>query len=205
MRMTASWRDLCGRPNTSSRRATRARWRAPLGNVAVVETELNERDTPCRPTDYARRCARARQGKAASRWPSAALDGHCAQRPQKIRSGRGDVAGRSNKEMLGHDGLDTNRLIQVLGRIARLAEVASGRTGVRAIAVIPLRARNRLHRPKRKTLPRIEAAFARIATAHSSGIPALRRPSYVRSFTSTKRGSPPCSGRSGAPSMPRSS
>ncbi len=54
--------------------------------------------------------------------------------------------------------------------------VASGRTGVRAIAGDPLRARNRLQREKRKTLPRIEAAFARIATAHSSGIPALRRP-----------------------------
>jgi hypothetical protein len=31
--------------------------------------------------------------------------------------------------------------------------------------------------PEAKTLPRIEAAFARIPTAHSSGIPALRRPS----------------------------
>ena len=39
---------------------------------------------------------------------------------------------------------------------------------------------------------RIEAAFARIAAAHSSGIPALRRPSYVRSFNSTRGGSPPC-------------
>ena len=46
---------------------------------------------------------------------------------------------------------------------------ASGRTGVHAKAVIPLRARNRLHRPKRKTLPRIEAAFARIG-----GLPDMR-------------------------------
>jgi hypothetical protein len=52
--------------------------------------------------------------------------------------------------------------------------LASGRTGVHSIAGVPLRARNS---PKRKTRPRIEAAFARIATAHSSGSPALRRPS----------------------------
>jgi hypothetical protein len=38
----------------------------------------------------------------------------------------------------------------------------SCRTGVRAIAGIPLRARNCLRSRKRKTLPRIEAAFARI-------------------------------------------
>src|SRR5271156_1258433 len=40
--------------------------------------------------------------------------------------------------------------------------------------------------PEAKTFPRIEAAFARIGTAHSSGIPALRRPSYTRSFDSTR-------------------
>ena len=67
----------------------------------------------------------------------------------KIRSGRGDVAGQSNKEMPGNNSLDTNRPIQVQRRIARLQRVASGRTGVRAKAVIPLRARNRLHRSKR--------------------------------------------------------
>jgi hypothetical protein len=78
-------------------------------------------------------------------------------------------------------------------RFGRIAGVDSGRTAVRAKAVIPLRARNRLHRPERK-LPRIEAALAQIATAHSSGIPALRRPSYDRSLISTKRGSPPCLG-----------
>jgi hypothetical protein len=31
------------------RSATRAQWRAPLGIVAAVETELNERDTPVSP------------------------------------------------------------------------------------------------------------------------------------------------------------
>jgi dienelactone hydrolase len=41
--------------------------------------------------------------------------------------------------------------------------------------------------------PRIEAAFTRIASAiHASGIPALRRPSYVRSFVSRRGGPPPC-------------
>jgi hypothetical protein len=34
---------------------------------------------------------------------------------RKIRSGRGDNPRQSNKEMTGHDGLDTNRPIQVLG------------------------------------------------------------------------------------------
>ena len=34
---------------------------------------------------------------------------------RKIRSGRGDVARQSNKEMPIYDSLDTNRLIQVLG------------------------------------------------------------------------------------------
>jgi hypothetical protein len=32
----------------------------------------------------------------------------------------------------------------------------------------------------------------RFGFAHCSGIPALRRPSYVRSFASTRDGSPPC-------------
>jgi hypothetical protein len=34
---------------------------------------------------------------------------------RKIRLGRGAAARQSNKEMTGHDGLDTNRPIQVLG------------------------------------------------------------------------------------------
>jgi hypothetical protein len=70
---------------------------------------------------------------------------------RKIRSGRGD-ARQSNKEMTGHDGLDTNRPIQVLGRISAPTMVASGRTGVRAKAALQLRARNRLPRPKAKFL-----------------------------------------------------
>jgi hypothetical protein len=37
---------------------------------------------------------------------------------RKIRLGRGDAARQSNKEMTGHDGLDTNRPIQVRRRQA---------------------------------------------------------------------------------------
>jgi hypothetical protein len=36
---------------------------------------------------------------------------------RKIRLGRGDAARQSNKEMTGHDGLDTNRPIQVSGSL----------------------------------------------------------------------------------------
>jgi hypothetical protein len=98
--------------------------------------------------------------------------------------------GRPESTLSGHSG---SRLwtSQLGGERAYRCRLGKDR-GVRAIAAIPLRARNRLHRPKRKTLPRIEAAFAQIATAHSSGIPALRRPSYDRSLISTKRGSAPC-------------
>jgi hypothetical protein len=71
----------------------------------------------------------------------------------------------------------------------RTKDVDSGRTGVLAKAAVQLQARNTLRRPKQKTLPRVEAAFARTRTAHSSGIPALRRPSYNRSFISPKPGS----------------
>ena len=99
MRMTASWYRPLGRPNTSSWRAMRARWRAPLGIVALVD--LNERGHGARvvPSEQVVRCARSRQGQVAARWPSATLDSRSAQRPSKIKSGRGDVAGRSNKEM----------------------------------------------------------------------------------------------------------
>ena len=69
------------------------------------------------------------------------------------------------------------------GRIAGQQGAASGRTGVRS---------HSRHSIASATLPRIEAAFARVAAAHSSGIPALRRPSYIRSFISTRGGSPPC-------------
>ena len=60
------------------------------------------------------------------------------------------------------------------------------------MAIILLGARSSLHRPKQKLL-RIEGRLSpEFATAHSSGIPALRRPSYVRSFVSRRGGSPPC-------------
>jgi hypothetical protein len=92
--------------------------------------------------------------------------------PVSVRSRReGDIVDRGGGRRIWADSAPT--------------EVASGRTRVRTKAVIPLRARNRLHRPKRKTLPRIEAAFARIMSAHSSGIPPLRRPSYILSLLST--------------------
>jgi hypothetical protein len=42
---------------------------------------------------------------------------------RKIRLGRGDTARQSNKEMTGHDGLDTNRPIQVLGSISPVRQV----------------------------------------------------------------------------------
>ena len=120
MRMTASWYRPLGRPNTSSWRATRARWRAPLGIVAVID--LNERGHGARvvPNERVWRCARSRQGQVAARWPSATLDRRSAQRPSKIRSGRGDVAGPIEQGDAAHNTLDSNRPIQVLGRIPRL-------------------------------------------------------------------------------------
>ena len=121
MRMTASWYRPLGRPNTSSGRATRARWRAPLGIVAVVD--LNERGHGARvvPNERVWRCARSRQGQVAARWPSATLDSHSAQRPSKIRSGRGDVAGPIEQGD-AHNTLDRNRPIQVPGSIPALVE-----------------------------------------------------------------------------------
>ena len=113
MRMTASWYRPLGRPNTSSWRAMRARWRAPLGIVAVVD--LNERghDSRVVPTEQVWRCARGRQGQVAPRWPSATLDRRSAQRPRKIRSGRGDVAPVEQGDA-PHNTLDSIRPIQVL-------------------------------------------------------------------------------------------
>ena len=100
MRMTASWYRPLGRPNTSLWRAMRARWRAPLGIVAVVD--LNERGHGARvvPSERVWRCARSRQGQVAVRWPSATLDSRSAQRPSK-KSGRDEEMSqaRSNKEM----------------------------------------------------------------------------------------------------------
>ncbi len=146
MRMTASWYRPLGRPNTSSWRATRARWRAPLGIVAVVD--LNERGHGARvvPNERVWRCARSRQGQVAARWPSATLDSHSAQRPSKIRSGRGDVAGPIEQGDAPHKTLDRNRPIHVLGRGAHLQRPPREGPKPFAIAVIALRARNTLLR-----------------------------------------------------------
>src|ERR1700724_1889536 len=66
-------------------RLIRARKRAPPRIVVVWRTAGK-----ARPTELACRRARDRQGQAASRWPAATLDRHCARRPIKARSGRGD-------------------------------------------------------------------------------------------------------------------
>jgi hypothetical protein len=126
MRMTASWYRPLGRPNTSSWRATRARWRVPLGIVAVVD--LNERGHDARvvPSDRVWRCARSRPGQVAARWPSTTLDCRSAQRPSKIRSGRGDVAGPIEQGDAPHKTLDRNRPIQVHGRKAARQEQPCG-------------------------------------------------------------------------------
>jgi hypothetical protein len=114
MRMAASWYLPLGRPNTSSWRAMRARWRAPLGIVV----DLNKRGHDCRvvPTEQVWRCARARQGQVAARWPSA-TQRRSALRPSKIRWGRGDVAGPIEQEDAAHNTIDSNRPIQVHERI----------------------------------------------------------------------------------------
>ncbi len=46
---------------------------------------------------------------------------------RKIRSGRGDVVRQSNKEMTGHDDLDTNRPIQVQGSNSSVRQAIGGR------------------------------------------------------------------------------
>ena len=55
------------------------------------------------------------------------LDRRSAQRPSKIRSGRGDVAGPIEQGDAAHNTLDSNRPIQVHRRIADVAERGSGR------------------------------------------------------------------------------
>jgi hypothetical protein len=74
------------------------------------------------------------KGKSAARWPSATLDGHCAQRPYENRSGRGDVARQSNKKMLAYNSLDTNRRIQVQG----CRSVFRARNGMTTMARTPV-------------------------------------------------------------------
>jgi hypothetical protein len=76
---------LTDRPNTRLWRDLRARWRAPLELSSFGRTAGK-----ARPTNLGCRRARDRQGQVASRWPAATLDRHCAQRPSKVRSGRGD-------------------------------------------------------------------------------------------------------------------
>ncbi len=69
---------------------TRARWRAPLGIVAVVD--LNERGHGARvvPSERAWRCARSRQGQVAARWPPATLD---RNRPIQVQGRRARLQG----------------------------------------------------------------------------------------------------------------
>ena len=102
-------------------RDARARWRAPLGNVAVVENEPNEpghiRVARLRKLDAVLAPVKGKSLRDGLR-PPLTVTARSVRR--KIRSGRGDVARQSNKEMTGHDGLDTNRHIQVLGRTPRL-------------------------------------------------------------------------------------
>ena len=79
MRMTASWCDRHGRPNTSSRRAT-SRPMASSPRYRRGVDEKRAKDTPIAPIEQAWRCARDRQGQVAARRPSAALDRCSAQR-----------------------------------------------------------------------------------------------------------------------------
>ena len=167
MRMTASWYRPLGRPNTSSWRATRARWRAPLGIVAVID--LNERGHGARvvPNEGVWRCARSRQGQVAARWPSATLDRRSAQRPSKIRSGRGDVAGPIEQGDAAHNTLDSNRPIQVPGREAD-AQSSDGDVGfaqgadVRRQWVTSIARGNRRRRHRRPLQPSTICLFVRM-------------------------------------------
>ena len=105
------------RPNTSSWRAMRARWRAPLGIVAVVDTEqAGTRHARVARLSKSVAVLATVKGKSLRDGLRPPLTATARSVRRKIRSGRGDVAGRSNKEMTSHDGLDTNRPIQVLWR-----------------------------------------------------------------------------------------
>ena len=85
---------LTDRPNTRMRAifAPDGELRSELSSFALTAAKLT------RPTSAGRR-ARDRQGRVASRWPSATLDRHCARRPTTARSGRGDGTTWSNEEM----------------------------------------------------------------------------------------------------------
>jgi len=93
-------------------RDKRARWRAPLGNVAVVEIELNERAPVARLRKLDAVLATVK-GKSLRDGLRPPLTATARSVFRKIRSGQGDVAGQSNKEMNLYDSLDTNRPIQV--------------------------------------------------------------------------------------------
>src|SRR5208283_30766 len=71
-----------------------AAWPSPDGCDLERRLEQDRGEQRFRP-----RNARGRQGQVAARWPSATLDRRWARRPTKIRSGRGDVARQSKKEM----------------------------------------------------------------------------------------------------------
>jgi hypothetical protein len=99
MRMTASWYRPLGRPNTSSWRATRARWRAPLGIVAVID--LKSGDTApvsSRMSEFAAVLA-AVKGKSLRDGLRPPLT--AAPRSAPTKSGRDEEMSqaRSNKEM----------------------------------------------------------------------------------------------------------
>ena len=85
MRMTASW--------FRSARIDRIQG---CGAISAPDGELPSELSSfahcrrARPSNVACRRARDRQGQVASRWPAATLDRHCARRPIKLRSGRGD-------------------------------------------------------------------------------------------------------------------
>ena len=104
-------------------RDARAQWRAPLGNVAVVETELERaghtRVARVRKLDAVLAPVKGKSLRDGLRPP---LTATARSIRRKIRSGRGDVARQSNKEMPIYDSLDTNRLIQVPGRMFAVPE-----------------------------------------------------------------------------------
>src|SRR4029450_10828257 len=88
---------LTGRPNTSSWRAICAH-DGELPSVSSQWPTLNCEEEPV-PTEQVCCCARDRQGQVAPRWPSATLDGHCAQQPPRNTGRDEEMSCRSNKEM----------------------------------------------------------------------------------------------------------
>jgi hypothetical protein len=67
------------------------------------------------------------------------------------------------------------------------SDEANERTNARIAFLLQVLTQDIRFTAEAEDLPRVEAAFARIATAHSSGIPALRRPSRT-----WKQGARPC-------------